>query len=92
MPIRSTPKEIALLNKLGRLPVSTRHTLRLRRFDLSNSHVLCWLHGVTRGSRRYLMQCDVCEGVLNVSFRASTSNGKVLRMPKAKRFPGQLGN
>ena len=91
MPTRSTPKETALLAKLDHLPVSTRRTLRLRQFDLSNSHVLCWYRGVKRSGRRYTMQCDVREGMLDVSFQACKSDGRAFRMPKAKRFPGQLG-
>lgn len=88
---RSTPKEIALLNKLDRLAVSTHRTVRLRQFDLSNSCVLSWNHSVTRGSRRYSMQCNLDDdGVLNVSFSGSPTTRRALRMPKAKRFPGQL--
>lgn len=87
---RSTPKETAILNKLDRLPVTLRRSLRLHQFDLSNSRVLCWYHSVKRGHRRYLMQCDVLEGVLNVSYRACKPDGKAFRMPKPKRFPGQI--
>lgn len=90
MPSRSTPKETALLTKLNRLPVSTRRILQLRQFDLSNFHVLCWHHGVTRRGRRYSMQCDVIEdGSVAVSFRPVVGV-KSLRMPKAKHFPGQI--
>lgn len=92
MPTRSTPKETALLANLDRLPVSTRRPLRLRQFDLSNSGVLCWYHSVTRGGRRCTMQGDVCEdGSLVVLFRSTRADGKAFRMPKAKRFPGQIG-
>ncbi|MDD5364582.1 MAG: hypothetical protein PHR30_04520 [Gallionellaceae bacterium] len=92
MPIRSTPMETALLNKLDRLPVTPRRKLRLRWFDFSNYPVLCWYHGVTRQGRHYTMQCDVrADGSLEVSCRPILNGGKAFRMPKAKRFPGQLG-
>jgi hypothetical protein len=84
--------ETALLNKLDRLPVVPRRSLHLRRFNFTNYPVLCWYHGLTRRGRRYTMKCDVLrDGSLEVSFKASQANGKALRMPKAKRFPGQLG-
>jgi hypothetical protein len=89
---RSTAMEIALLKKLDRLPVTPRRKIRVRQFNFSNYSVLCWYHAVTRRGRRYRMQCDVCEdGSLEVTSRATFNGGKTLRMPKAKRFPGQLG-
>ncbi len=74
--IRSTPKETALLNKLDRLPISTRRVLHPCQFDLSNSRVLCWIHVVNRNSQRYTMQCNVREGVLYVSYKACKADGK----------------
>ena len=89
---RSAPKEFALLNKLDRLPVTTRRKIRVRQFNFANYSVLCWYHGVIRRGRRYTMQCDVCEdGSLEITSRAVLNGGKTLRMPKAKRFPGQIG-
>lgn len=93
MPTRSAPMETALLNKLDRLPVTPRRKLRLRRFDFSHYPVLCWHHGISRWGRQYTMLCDVCEdGSLAVSFRPVLNSGKAFRMPKPKRFPGQLAS
>jgi len=58
---RSTPMETALLTKIGRLPVNIHKAKRLRRFNFSRSHVLCWYHSVARGGRRYTMQCNALE-------------------------------
>lgn len=76
---RSTPKEAALPRKLDRLPVFTRRTIRLRQFDFPNGHVLCWIRGVARGSRRYTMVCDAHAGVPNISFQT-----------RRRRMPGRL--
>lgn len=87
MPTRSAPMEIALLTKLGRLPVTPRRNIRLRRFDFSRYPVLCWYHGVARGGRRYTMKCDVLEdGALDVSFAALRGFRKARPGPRAKRF------
>lgn len=87
-----TRMETALLNKLDRLPVTPRRKIRVRQFNFTNYSVLCWYHGVTRRGRRYTMQCDVCEdGSLEVTSRPVFNFGKSQRMPKAKRFPAQLG-
>lgn len=92
MHTRRSAKEVALFNKLDRLPVSLRRTFQLRQFDFSNTRVLYWLHSVKRGGRRYSMHCDVREGVLNVSYQSIKDIGKAFPMPKAKHFRGQLGN
>ncbi len=90
-PARSTPMETALLNKLTHLPVTTRRKLYLRRFDFSDSPVLCWFHNVTRQGRRYTMSCDVADdGSLEVSFKPARSR-KPHPTPKAEHFPGQAG-
>lgn len=88
---RSTPKEAALLNMLDHLPVTSRRKIHLRRFNFSGYPVLFWLHGISRRGRRYSMQCDVLnDGSLEVSTRTVLDFREAQRIPKARRFPGQL--
>lgn len=66
---RSTPMESALLTKLGRLPINTRKTKRIRQFNFSRSSVLCWYRDMSRKGRRYSMRCDVAgDGSLEITF------------------------
>lgn len=65
---RSSSKEIAILNKLDRLPIATRRSKRLVRYDLSRATVLLWYRGVVRQGRRYTMRCEVLDdGSLQVA-------------------------
>ena len=68
-PTRSSPKEVALLKKIACLPVNTHQARQVRQFDFSRYPVLCWIHGVKRGGRRYRIECNVVEdGSLDVVF------------------------
>lgn len=86
---RSTPMESALLTKLGRLPIDTRKTKRIRQFNFSRSSVLCWYRGINRKGRRYSMRCDVVgDGTLEVTFSPLRDFRKLRQMRISPSFSG----